>query len=192
MSLGIVDAPFVVGGGSTPFGLAVARELVASGARVLLVGPDLSALEPAVEELDGGAHPCVADLADPADAARVGGVAAALLGGVDGVVLPPFTLPTGDVLELAGREWLAWFSEGVAGPLGLLRGIVPLLEGEGGAVLFPIPDPPGEPHAGHIARRMLDALVDELAGMLGPGVRVGRVEPVPEHARDTVRLLAQR
>jgi hypothetical protein len=28
--------------------------------------------------------------------------------------------------------------------------------------------------------------------MLGPGVRVGRVEPVPEHARDTVRLLAQR
>jgi NAD(P)-dependent dehydrogenase (short-subunit alcohol dehydrogenase family) len=191
VSLGIVDAPFVVGGGSTPFGLAVARELVASGARVLLVGPDLSGLEPAVEELDGGALPCVADLADPADAARVGGVAAALLGGVDGVVLPPFTLPTGDVLEPADREWLAWFSEGVSGPLGLLRGVVPLLEAEGGAVLFPIPEPLGD-HAGHIARRMLDVLVDELAGMLGPGVRVGRVEPVPEHARETLRLLARR
>jgi hypothetical protein len=25
--------------------------------------------------------------------------------------------------------------------------------------------------------------------LLGPGVRVARVEPVPEHARDTVRLL---
>jgi NAD(P)-dependent dehydrogenase (short-subunit alcohol dehydrogenase family) len=190
VSLGIVDAPFVVGGGSTPFGLAVARELVASGARVLLVGPDLSVLEPAVEELDGGALPCVADLADPADAARVGGVAAALLGGVDGVVLPPFTLPTGDVLELTEREWLAWFSEGVTGPLGLLRGIVPLLEGEGGTVLFPIPDPPGEPDAGHVVRRMLNALVEELTGMLGPGVRVGRVEPIPNHARDAVRLLA--
>lgn len=185
-----MDAPFVVGGGSTPFGLAVARELVASGARVLLVGPDLSGLEHAVEELDGGALPCVADLADPADAARVGGVAAALLGGVDGIVLPPFTLPTGDVLEPADSEWLAWFSEGVSGPLGLLRGVVPLLEAEGGAVLFPIPDPPGEPHAGHIARRMLDVLVDGLTGMLGPGVRVGRVEPIPNHAPDAVRLLA--
>ena len=159
---------------------------------MLLVGSDLSGLETAVEELDGGAFPCVADLADPADAARVGGVAAALLGGVDGVVLPPCTLPTGNVLEPADREWLTWFSEGVAGPLGLLRGVVPLLETEGGAVLFPIADPHGEHHAGHIARRMLDAFVDELAGTLGPGVRVARIEPIPEHARDAVRLLAQR
>jgi NAD(P)-dependent dehydrogenase (short-subunit alcohol dehydrogenase family) len=190
VTLGIEDAAFVVGGGSTPFGLAVARELVANGAQVLLVGPDLSALEPAVEELGGGAFPCVADLADPADAARVGGVAGALLGGVDGVVLAPVALPTGDVLEPAEGEWRVWFSEGVSGPLGLLSGIVPMLEGGGGAVLFPVGDPPEEPDAGQVARRMLDVLVEELAGLLGPAIRVARVEPGPDHARDAVRLLA--
>jgi 3-oxoacyl-[acyl-carrier protein] reductase len=190
VSLGIEDAPFVVGGGSTPFGLAVAHELVGNEARVLLVGPDLDTLEPAVEELGGGALPCVADLADPADAARVGGVAAALLGGVDGIVLPPVVLPRGDVLDLAEGEWLACFSKSVYGPLALLRGIVPLLEGEGGAVLFPIPAPPGRPNAGSVVRAMLDALVDELAGMLGPGIRVDRVEPDPELAGAAARLLA--
>jgi 3-oxoacyl-[acyl-carrier protein] reductase len=190
VSLGIEDAPFVVGGGSTPFGLAVARELVGNGARVLLVGSDLDALEPAVQALDGGAFPCVAELADPDDAARVGGVAAALLGGVDGVVLPPVTLPGGDVLELAEREWLACLSRNVWGPLAMLRGIVPLLEGEGGAVLFPIPAPPGGPDAGTVVRAMLDALVEELAGMLGPEIRVGRIDPDPELAGAAVRLLA--
>jgi 3-oxoacyl-[acyl-carrier protein] reductase len=191
VSLGIEDAPFVVGGATTPFGLAVARELVANGARVLLVGPDLDALDPAAAELDGGALPCVADLADPPDAARVGGVAAALLGGVDGVVLPPVSLPTGDLLELPEREWLAYFSASVWGPLGLIRGIVPLLEDEGGAVLFPIPAPPGGPDAADAARAMLDALVDELPRLLAPRIRVGRVDPRPELAGEAVRLLAQ-
>jgi 3-oxoacyl-[acyl-carrier protein] reductase len=188
VSLGIEDAAFVVGGGNTPFGLAVARELAGNGARVLLVGPELDTLEPLVDELDG-ALPCVADLADPADAARVGGVAGALLGGVDGLVLPPVTLPGGDVLEVEEREWLECFSQSMWGPLGLLRGIVPLLEDEGGAVLFPIPDPPGEPGAANIVRAMLDALVAELGGMLGPRIRVERVEPAPERAEATVRLL---
>jgi 3-oxoacyl-[acyl-carrier protein] reductase len=183
VSLGIEDAAFVVGGGNTPFGLAVARELAANGARVLLVGPELDTLEPAVHELDG-ALPCVADLADPADAARVGGVAGALLGGVDGVVLPPVTLPGGDVLELEEREWIECFSQSVWGPLGLLRGIVPLLEDEGGAVLFPIPG------AANVVGAMLDVFIAELGGMLGPGIRVERVEPAPERAGEAVRLLA--
>jgi 3-oxoacyl-[acyl-carrier protein] reductase len=190
VSLGIEDAPFVVGGGSTPFGLAVARELVGNGARVLLVGPDLDALEPAVHELGDGALPCVADLADPDDATRVGGVAAALLGGVDGVLLPPVALPGGEVLELAEREWLACLSQSVWGPIAMLRGVVPLLEGEGGAVLFPIPAPPGGPDAGSVVRAMIAALVEELAGMLGPGIRVGRIEPDPGLAGAAVRLLA--
>jgi len=190
VSLGIEDGPFVVGRGSTPFGLAVARELVGNGARVLLVGADLETLDLAVDELGGAALPCVADLGDPVDAARVGGVAAALLGGVDGVVLPPVPLPAGNVLDLAERDWLGCFSQSVWGPLGVLRGIVPLLEDEGGAVLFPIPAPPGGPDAGSVARAMLDALVEELAAIFAPGIRVVRVEPVPELAGAAVRLLA--
>jgi 3-oxoacyl-[acyl-carrier protein] reductase len=190
VSLGIEDAPFVVGGGTTPFGLAVARELVGNGARVLLVGADLETLDPAVDELGGAALPCVADLADPNDAARVGGVAAALLGGVDGIVLPPVMLPAGSVLDVADYEWLACFSQSVWGPLGLLRGIVPLLEEEGGVVLFPIPAQRDGPDAGSFVRAVLDSLVEELTATLVPAIRLERVEPNPAGAGAAARLLA--
>jgi NAD(P)-dependent dehydrogenase (short-subunit alcohol dehydrogenase family) len=181
------DAAFVVA--ASPFGLAVSQELIDGGARVLLVGPELEPLEQAAEQLGPQALPCVAELSGGEDSARFGGVAAALLGGVDGVVLPSPTLPTGDVLE-AGGKWLASFSQGVCVPLALLRGIVPLLADEGGAVLFATPTPPAVPDAGTVFCAMLDVLVDELARMLGPAIRVGRVEPTPELAEAAVRLLA--
>ena len=93
--MGIEDAVFVIGGGTTPFGLAVAREVVDGGARVLLVDRELEPLERAAEGFGGAALPCVADFADAADAGRVAGVAAALLGGVDGIVLPTVDAPGG-------------------------------------------------------------------------------------------------
>jgi 3-oxoacyl-[acyl-carrier protein] reductase len=188
VSLGIEDAAFVVAGGTTAFGRAVARELVDNGARVLLVGPDLQALDEAVEELGDQALPCVAELADPDDASRIGGVAAALLGGVDGVVVAPATLPPGDVLDLPASEWVAALSQSVWGPLGLLRGIVPLLE-EGGALVYVIPAAAGD-RAGLVMRSMLEALVEELARMVPPGIRVSRIEPDPELAGAAARLLA--
>jgi 3-oxoacyl-[acyl-carrier protein] reductase len=181
------DAAFVVGG-TTPFGLAVARELVELGARVLLVGPKLATLEAVVDELGDRALPCVADLADAEDAARVGGVAAALLGGVDGVVLTAASLPEGDVFDRAAGDWVAAFSRSVWGPLGLLRGILPLLEAEGGPVVFAIPEGVGT--AGHVVRSMLEALVEELVVILPPTIRLSRIDAAPELADAAARLLA--
>jgi NAD(P)-dependent dehydrogenase (short-subunit alcohol dehydrogenase family) len=181
------DGAFVVGG-TTEFGLAVTRELVEHGARVLLVGPKLETLERVAEELGDQALPCVADLADAEDTARVGGVAAALLGGVDGVVLTAASLPEGDVFDRPGSEWLAGFSRSVWGPLGLLRGLVPLLEAEGGPIVFAVPAADGT--AGRVVRSMLDALLEELTGMLPPGVRLSRIEADPELAGTAARLLA--
>ncbi len=187
MTLGIEDGAFVVGG-TTPFGLAVTRELVEHGARVLLVGPKLETLERVAEELGDQAVPCVADLADAEDAARVGGVAAALLGGVDGVVLTAGSLPEGDVFDQPDSEWLAVFSRSVWGPLGLLRGVLPLLEAEGGPIVFAVPAGIGT--AGRVVRSMLDALLEELAGMLPPGVCLSRIEADPELTSTAARLLA--
>ena len=187
MTLGIEDGAFVVGG-TTPFGLAVTRELVEHGARVLLVGPKLETLERVAEELGDQAVPCVADLADAEDAARVGGVAAALLGGVDGVVLTAGSLPEGDVFDQPDSEWLAAFSRSVWGPLGLLRGIVPLLEAEGGPSSSPFR--PGLARPVALFDRCSDALLEELAGMLPPGVRLSRIEADPELAGTAARLLA--
>jgi 3-oxoacyl-[acyl-carrier protein] reductase len=190
VTLGIEDAAFVVCGGETAFGQAVARELVDNGARVLLVGPDLQALDEAVAELGGRALPCVAELADPDDASRVGGVAAALLGGVDGVALAPVQLPRGDVLDLTAGEWVAALSQSAWGPLGLLRGIVPLLE-DGGTVVYVLPAEAAERDAGRVVRSMLEALLEELARMLPPGIRVSRIEADPELAGEAARLLAE-
>ena len=185
--MSLEDGTFVVGG-TTPFGLAVARELVEHGARVLLVGPKLETLERVADELGDQALPCVADLADAKDTARVGGVAAALLGGIDGVVLTAASLPEGDVFDQPDSEWLAAFSRSVWGPLGLLRGVVPLLEAEGGPIVFAIPAGVGT--AGRVVRSMLDALLEELARMLPPGVRLSRIEADPELAGTAARLLA--
>ena len=187
MSMGIEDAAFIVAGGPTPFALALARLLVDEGARVLLVGPELESLEPAVEALGDAALPCVADLRLRADAARVGGVAAALIGGVDGVVLPPVTPPAGDLLDVSGPELRASVSASLWGPLALLQGVVPMMEA--GAVLFAMPLP-AQSGAARLVRSLLDAFVDELTGTLGPAIRVHRVEPAPELAGDAARLLA--
>ena len=188
MTLGFEERAFVVCGGATAFGQEVARELVGHGAQVLLVGPELEGLEEAVAGVRDRALPCVADLADPDDAARVGGVAAALLGGVEGVVLAPVQLPRGDVLELSRSEWVAALSPGVWGALGLLRGIVPLFE-RGGKVVYVLPAEATEPDVGRVVLSMLEALLDELSRQLPPGVRVERVEGDPELAGEAARLL---
>ncbi|HKP18298.1 MAG TPA: SDR family NAD(P)-dependent oxidoreductase [Gaiellaceae bacterium] len=188
--MSVEGGAFVVGG-TAPFGLAVVRELVGRGAQVLLVGPELEALEEVVSELGDQVLPCVADLADAEDAARVGGVAAALLGGVDGVVLAPAALPHGDVLEVPEGDWRASFSQSVWGPLGLLRGLVPLLEGDGGEVLFVLPAGAGEGEAGRVVRAMLEALVEELIAILPPVVRLSRIDADPELAGTAASLLAR-
>jgi NAD(P)-dependent dehydrogenase (short-subunit alcohol dehydrogenase family) len=188
VTLGSEERTFVVCDGATAFGRAVARVLVGHGARVLLVGPELEALEEAVADVGDQALPCVADVGDPDDAARVGGVAAALLGGVDGVLLAPVQLPRGDVLDLSRSEWVAALSPGVWGGLGLLRGIVPLFE-QDGKVVYVLPAEAAEPDAGRVVLSMLEALLDELSRRLPPGVRVERVEGDPELAGEAARLL---
>jgi 3-oxoacyl-[acyl-carrier protein] reductase len=56
---------FVVGGASSGLGRAVAEQLLASGARVLLVARKAEALEETARELGQGAFVCAADLTRP-------------------------------------------------------------------------------------------------------------------------------
>ena len=120
MNLGLEDKAFVVGGASRGLGLAVARELVAEGARVLLVSRDVEALEQAAQELGDAAALCAADLTDPEDAARIVGLAPALVGGLDGVLVNAGGPPPGNALDLSDDEWLEAFDLLVRGPLNLL------------------------------------------------------------------------
>jgi 3-oxoacyl-[acyl-carrier protein] reductase len=181
VNLELEGKAFVVGGASRGLGLAVARELVAEGARVLLVARDFEALDVAAQELGDAAHPCVADLADPADAARIAGLASALLGGLDGVLVNAGGPPHGNALDLSDEEWLEAFDLIVRAPVSLLRAVVPLLAEEGGSILFltssSVRQPIPQLDCSNVLRPGVAALVKCLARELAPAIRVNSIAP---------------
>ena len=181
MNLDLEDKAFIVGGASRGLGLAVARELVAEGARVLLVARNIGPLAQATQELGERAFPCVADLGDPDDAARVAGLAPALLGGLDGVLVNAGGPPPGNALDLTGEEWLEAFDLILRAPLSLLRAAVPLLAGEGGSILFltssSVRQPIPQLDSSNVLRPGVAALVKCLSRELAPAIRVNSVAP---------------
>ena len=76
MELQLENKSFVVGGASSGLGRAVAAQLVAEGARVLLVARSEDALHEAVQELGERAHPCPADVAQMSGVDKVAAAAA--------------------------------------------------------------------------------------------------------------------
>ncbi len=183
---------FAVGGASRGLGLAVARELVAEGARVLLVARGLEALDAAAAELGDRALPCAVDLADPADAGRIGGLAAVLGGGLDGVLVNVGTPPGGEALELTDDEWLEAFDVTLRAPLASIRSALPLLEASGGSILFLTssfePQQTAALDASNVLRPALAALFESLARTLGPGIRVNSLASGrPDTGRDPAR-----
>ena len=169
MNLDLEGKAFVVGGASRGLGLAVARELVAEGARVLLVTRNVEALEKATQELGDDAFLCAADLSDPEDAARVAGLASVVLGGLDGVLVNAGGPPPGNALGLSDA------------PLSLLRGAVPLLAEEGGSILFltssSVRQPIPQLDSSNVLRPGVAALVKCLARELAPAIRVNSIAP---------------
>jgi len=195
VNLGLEDKAFVVGGASRGLGLAVARELVAEGARVLLVSRDVEALEQAAQELGDAAALCAADLSDPEDAARIVGLAPALVGGLDGVLVNAGGPPPGNALDLSDDEWLEAFDLLVRGPLNLLRRAVPLLAEEGGSILFltssSVRQPIPQLDSSNVLRPGVAALVKCLARELAPEIRVNSIAP-GRFDTDRVRNLDER
>jgi 3-oxoacyl-[acyl-carrier protein] reductase len=181
VNLGLEDKAFVVGGASRGLGLAVARELVAEGARVLLVSRNVEALEQVLQELGDNAALCAADLSDPEDAERVIGLAPALVGGLDGVLVNAGGPPPGNALDLSDDEWLEAFDLLVRGPLNLLRRAVPLLAEEGGSILFltssSVRQPIPQLDSSNVLRPGVAALVKCLARELAPAIRVNSIAP---------------
>src|SRR5689334_8069998 len=73
----------VVTGGGTGLGKATAWELIACGAQVVICGRRAEVLEEACAQLGGSCTAVVADIRDPADAARVVQVAVGRHGRLD-------------------------------------------------------------------------------------------------------------
>ncbi len=179
MILGLEGKSFVVGGASRGLGRAVAEQLVAEGARVLLVARDADAIQEVAQELGEQASPCVANLSEPSDIDEVA-EAATHLGGLDGVLINAGGPPFGPALDLTDDQWLDTFRLLIGGPVRLLRSLVPRMN-EGASVLFVTSSSVRQPienlDASNVLRPGVAALAKCLARELGPRVRVNSLAP---------------
>ena len=179
MMLDLKGKSFVVGGASRGLGRAVAEQLVAEGARVLLVARDATTIQEVAYELGEQAYPCAANLSEASNIDEVV-EATTRLGGLDGVLVNAGGPPFGPALELSDDQWLEAFRILIGGPVRLLRALVPRMN-EGASVLFVTSSSVRQPiknlDTSNVLRPGVAALAKCLANELGPRIRVNSLAP---------------
>jgi 3-oxoacyl-[acyl-carrier protein] reductase len=180
VDLNLENKSFVVGGASSGLGRAVAEQLVAEGARVLLVARSEDALQAAAQELGEQAYPCPADVSKPSGVDKVAAVAVDHFGTLDGVLVNAGGPPFGPALELTDEQWLEAFNLLIGGSVRLLRALVPQMN-NGASVLFITSSSVREPiknlDSSNVLRPGVAALVKCLAKELGPRIRFNSMAP---------------
>ena len=180
MDLNLDNKSFVVGGASSGLGRAVAEQLVAEGARVLLVARNADALQEVAQELGNQAHTCAADVSTTSGVDKVAAVAVDHFGALDGVLVNAGGPPFGPTLELTDEQWLDAFRLLIGGPVRLLRALASQMN-EGASVLFitssSVREPIKDLDASNVLRPGVAALVKCLAKELGPRIRFNSMAP---------------
>ncbi|GAA1390536.1 SDR family oxidoreductase [Luteococcus peritonei] len=117
MDLGLADKVFLVTAASSGLGLASARQLVAEGARVVLVARREEALAEVATELNGDAPedaprvvPMAGDLLEADTVTEAITRALEVFGQVDGALVSVGGPPAGHVLENTDEQWTTAFS----------------------------------------------------------------------------------
>ncbi len=182
MDLGLADRSFAVTGGTAGLGLAVARALVAEGARVVVASRTPERVAAAVDALGERARGLVLDIADAdaptrlVDAARAHGD-----GRFDGGFISYGGPVPGPATELGDDDLRRSVEAALVGPVRLVRDFAGAC-GEGGAVVAltsssqyqPIPGLAGS----NVTRPGIWGYVKALADEVGPrGVRVNCLVP---------------
>jgi 3-oxoacyl-[acyl-carrier protein] reductase len=194
MDLGLQDKRFVVGGASKGLGRAIAEQLAAEGARVLLVSRDETGLKAIADGLgDRAAGYVAADVADTSAVEKISQAIDQNLGGLDGILVNAGGPPGGDVFNLTDEQWLSSYQLLIGGPIRLLRALVPKIEGEG-AILFVTSTSVRQPIVGldtsNVLRPGVAALAKVLARQLAPKIRVNSLMP-GRFDTDRIRWLDQ-
>jgi 3-oxoacyl-[acyl-carrier protein] reductase len=180
VDLDLHNKSFVVGGASSGLGRAVAEQLVAEGARVLLVARNADALQEASRELGEQAQPCAADVSEPSGVDEVAAAALDNFCTLYGVLVNAGGPPFGPALELTDEQWLGAFGLLIGGPVRLLRALVPSMN-DGASALFitstSVRQPIQNLDASNVLRPGVAALVKCLAKELGSRIRVNSLAP---------------
>lgn len=171
MDLGLTDAVFVVTAASGGLGRATAAELVAEGARVVLVARRPEPLAEAVAAL--GADRAVglaADLSDAETPVRATQLALDTWGRLDGALISVGGPPKGSVLEVADDVYRAAFDSVVVAALRTARAVVAAASGPV-ALAFVLSTSAKEPLAAmapsNVTRPGLAVLIRQLADEFG-------------------------
>ena len=123
------NRPAVVTGGAAGIGLAVAKRLAASGARVALWDRDAGALDAAKSALGNDAITVALDVSDAAAVDRAAGKTADALGGIDVLVCSAgITGPNKVTWEYPVDDWRKVFDVNVHGLFYCNRAAVPIMQ----------------------------------------------------------------
>ncbi|MEV7285999.1 SDR family oxidoreductase [Streptomyces sp. NPDC093252] len=176
MDLGLKDRVYIVTGATRGLGNAVARELVADGAKVVVTGRDERTAAEAARALGPNAAGVAADNADPGAAERLIATARERFGGLDGVLVSVGGPPAGFVADTTDEQWRAAFDSVFLGAVRLARAAADVLP-SGGVIGFVLSSSVYEPIPGLTVsnglRPGLAGFAKGLADELGPrGVRV--------------------
>ncbi|QFQ96340.1 SDR family oxidoreductase [Streptomyces phaeolivaceus] len=176
MDLGLKGRVYIVTGATRGLGNAVARELVADGAKVVLTGREEESVAAAATALGANAVGVAADNADPEVAGRLIAVAREHFGGFDGVLVSVGGPAPGFVADNTDEQWTTAFESVFLGAVRLARAAAEEL-GEGGVIGFVLSGSVHEPIPGltisNGLRPGLAGFAKSLSDELGPrGIRV--------------------
>ncbi|MGW2519598.1 SDR family oxidoreductase [Streptomyces sp. NPDC001617] len=176
MDLGLKDRVYVVTGATRGLGNAVARELVADGAKVVVTGRDEARALAAAGELGPNAWGVAVDNADPEAPARLIAAARERFGGFDGILVSVGGPSAGFVADNTDEQWRAAFDSVFLGAVRLARAAAEELEA-GGVIGFVLSGSVHEPIPGltisNGLRPGLAGFAKSIADELGPrGIRV--------------------
>lgn len=123
MEIDLRDRAYVVSGGSKGIGYAIARELINSGARVILGGRDQERCDEAASSL--GPRDRVlgiaGDLSEPGYETQLIGACASAFSAFDGVCISNGGPISGNILDLDDAEWHKAFQQVFMGAVRLAR-----------------------------------------------------------------------
>ncbi|MGH8856619.1 MAG: SDR family NAD(P)-dependent oxidoreductase [Polaromonas sp.] len=135
MTASIRGLRFVITGGASGIGLAVARQAIARGATVCLLDRDAQGLQIATQDLGGVAHGVLCDVADPQAVASAIETTAALMGGINAVVNSAGVDLHAPLEQVTDEDWSRLLAVNLTGPMLVCRAAVPHLRRAGGGTI---------------------------------------------------------
>ena len=187
MDLGLQGKAAIVAASSRGIGKAVAARLAEEGADVIIASRTPEAIEAAAEEMRQGARGRVvamaADVTSAADCAALVEAAQRHFGRVDILVNTAGGPPLGPIMQFEEEDWLNAFRLNFLSTLRLSRGVVPIMQQQGGGAIVNIVSYVVRQPAMLLAlsngiRAGVIGMARSLANEMGPhGIRVNNVLP---------------